>query len=101
MGMLSGKYSPQNPPSGPRRLFYWGQLEHIQALVMKLKELGAAHGGKSVNQVALNWLLCKGALPIPGAKTAIQMTENTGAMGWRLNPAEVAELDEASKQFKG
>lgn len=100
MGMLSGKYSPQNPPSGPRRLFYWGQLGRIQAVVEKLKELGMAHGGKTVNQVALNWLLCKGALPIPGAKNAAQARENAGAMGWRLNPAEVAELDEASKLFK-
>lgn len=101
MGMLSGKYSPQNPPSGPRRLFYFGQLGRIQALVQKLKELGVAHGGKTVNQVALNWVICKGALPIPGAKNAFQIKENAGGMGWRLNPAEVAELDEASKTFKG
>ena len=101
MGMLSGRYSPQNPPSGPRRLFYFGQLERIQKLVEKLRGLGAAHGGKTVNQVALNWILCKGGLPIPGAKSAAQAKENAGAMGWRLNPAEVAELDEASASFKG
>lgn len=101
MGMLSGKYSPQHPPSGPRRLFYWGQLGRIQTLVEKLKELGMAHGGKTVNQVALNWVICKGALPIPGAKNAAQTAENAGALGWRLNPAEVAELDEASRSFKG
>lgn len=100
MGMLSGKYSPQHPPSGPRRLFYFGQLGRIQALVEKLRELGAAHGGKTVNQAALNWILCKGALPIPGAKNAAQARENAGAMEWRLNPAEVAELDEASLLFK-
>jgi pyridoxine 4-dehydrogenase len=101
MGMLSGKYSPQNPPSGPRRIFYFGQLERIQALVSKLRALGEIHGGKTVNQVALNWLLCKGALPIPGAKTSAQAKENAGAIGWRLSPSEVADLDEASKSFKG
>ncbi len=101
MGMLSGKYSPQNPPSGPRRLFYFGQLGRIQTLVGKLNALGATHGGKTVNQVALNWLLCKGALPIPGAKTAAQVRENAGAMGWRLAQAQVEELDEASRFFKG
>ncbi len=101
MGMLSGKYSPQNPPSGPRRLFYFGQLGRVQTLVGKLKELGEAHGGKTVNQVALNWILCKGALPIPGAKNAAQAEENAGAMGWRLDPAEVEALDEASRFFKG
>jgi aryl-alcohol dehydrogenase-like predicted oxidoreductase len=101
MGLLSGKYSPQNPPSGPRRLFYFGQLNRIQALVAKLKQLGEAHGGKTSNQVALNWLLCKGTLPIPGAKTAVQAKENAGALGWRLAPSEVAELDGAAKSFKG
>jgi aryl-alcohol dehydrogenase-like predicted oxidoreductase len=101
MGMLSGKYSPQNPPSGPRRLFYFGQLGRIQALVGKLKEMGKALGGKTVNQVALNWILCKGALPIPGAKNGAQARENAGAMGWRLDPAQVQALDEASRFFKG
>lgn len=99
MGMLSGKYSPQNPPSGLRRLFYWGQLADIQTLVQTLRQLGQAHVNKTVNQVALNWLLCKGALPIPGAKTAAQAHENSGAMGWRLDPSEVDQLDKASRRF--
>ena len=101
MGMLSGKYSPQNPPSGPRRLFYFGQLGRVQKLTEKLRVLGKAHGGKSVNQVALNWILCKGALPIPGAKNKAQVKENAGAMGWRLTDTQVQELDEASRIFKG
>jgi aryl-alcohol dehydrogenase-like predicted oxidoreductase len=101
MGLLSGKYSPQNPPSGPRRLFYFGQLKRVQTLVSKLGELGKVHGGKTTNEVALNWLLCKGALPIPGAKTALQAKENAGALGWRLDPSEVAALDEASQSFRG
>lgn len=67
----------------------------------KLKEVGQSHGGKTSNQVALNWVLCKGGLAIPGAKNAGQARENAGASGWRLTPAEVAALDEASKNFKG
>ncbi len=101
MGMLSGKYSPQHPPSGPRRLFYFGQLGRIQTLVGKLKELGESQGGKTVNQVALNWLLCKGALPIPGSNHPAQIRENAGAMGWRLSQAQVEELDQASRFFEG
>lgn len=100
MGMLSGRYSPKNPPSGPRRLFYFGQLGKIHILVEKLKQVGAAHGGKTVNQVALNWVLCKGGLPIPGAKNAAQAQENAGALGWRLTESEVAFLDEVSKDFR-
>jgi len=44
--------------------------------------------------VALNWLICKGAVPIPGAKNAAQATANGGALGWRLSGGDVAELDE-------
>lgn len=40
-------------------------------------------------QVAINWTLCKGALPIPGAKNARQVKEAAGALGWRMSPDEV------------
>lgn len=46
-------------------------------------------------QVAINWCICKGTLPIPGAKDLAQARENVGALGWRLSSGEVAELDAA------
>jgi len=98
-GLLSGKYTSQNPPSGPRRLIFLNKLKPIQELVGTLKEIGQAHGGKTSNQVALNWVLRKGGLAIPGAKNAGQAKENAGGSGWRLTPAEVATLDEASGGF--
>jgi aryl-alcohol dehydrogenase-like predicted oxidoreductase len=101
MGLLSGKYSSQNPPSGPRRLFFLRQLKAIQILVEKLKSIGYSHEGKTPNQVALNWLLAKGTLPIPGAKNSAQARENAGGLGWKLSDPEIAQLDEASRQFKG
>lgn len=52
--------------------------------------------GKSPAQVALNWLLCKGVVPIPGAKNAKQVEEIAGAMGWRLEEGEVLELEKAA-----
>ena len=61
-----------------------------------MTEFGQEHGGKSKSQVALNWCICKGALPIPGAKNARQAEENAGALGWKLTEEEVAKLDEAS-----
>ena len=60
----------------------------------KLEALGAAHGGKTPAQVALNWLICKSAIPLPGAKSAAQAAANCGALGWRLSEGDVAELDE-------
>ncbi len=48
--------------------------------------------------MALNWVICKGALPIPGAKNARQLEELAGAVGWRLSEGEVAELDRVSSR---
>jgi pyridoxine 4-dehydrogenase len=42
-------------------------------------------------------MICKGAVPIPGAKNARQAEENAGAAGWRLAPEEIATLDTASQ----
>jgi pyridoxine 4-dehydrogenase len=46
--------------------------------------------------VALNWLICQGAIPIPGVKSARQVRDNAGALGWRLNGDELVALDRAS-----
>jgi len=60
--------------------------------------VGQAHQGKSPAQVALNWLMCQGVAPIPGAKNARQAQENAAATGWRLDAAEIAALDEMSQR---
>jgi aryl-alcohol dehydrogenase-like predicted oxidoreductase len=65
-----------------------------------LDEIGQAHAGKTPAQVALNWVMCKGALPIPGAKNARQAQDNAGALGWFLSAAEVAALDVASERLQ-
>ena len=99
MGMLSGKYTPASPPPGPRGLRYRRpMLRRLAPLLGLLDEIGQ-ECRKTRNQVALNWLICKGALPIPGAKSAAHATENAGAAGWRLSPAQVAALDEASLAY--
>jgi aryl-alcohol dehydrogenase-like predicted oxidoreductase len=96
-GMLTGKYTPQARPPGMRGFMYRrGRLEKMQPLIQLLRALGEAHGGKSAGQVALNWVISKGAVPIPGAKNVRQAQENTGALGWRLVEAEVAALDAES-----
>jgi len=46
--------------------------------------------------VAINWCICKGAIPIPGVKTVRHVEENLGALGWRLSPAEMSELESAA-----
>ncbi len=95
-GLLTGKYSVENPPPGIRGQRYGSLLPKIGPLLKLMTELGQEHGGKSKAQVALNWCISKGTLPIPGAKNAKQAEENAGAVGWKLTEEEVAKLDEAS-----
>jgi len=58
----------------------------------------AAETGKSVPQVALNWLLRRPTVAnvIIGARNEEQLRENLGAVGWALTPEQVAKLDAAS-----
>jgi aryl-alcohol dehydrogenase-like predicted oxidoreductase len=97
-GLLTGKYTPQNPPPGLRGRRYGRALARIQPLTALLREMGAAHGDKTPAQVALNWAICKGTAPIPGAKNARQARDNAGALGWRLSADEVLALDLASSR---
>ncbi len=97
-GLLSGKYNVENRPPGTRAGTYAGLLPRIDPLIKLMTNIGQDHGGKSNAQVALNWTICKGTLPIPGAKNLKQAEENTGALGWKLTEDEVAKLDEMSDQ---
>jgi aryl-alcohol dehydrogenase-like predicted oxidoreductase len=98
-GMVTGKYDQDNPPPGPRKRMYPPEkLQQAQPLISLLREIGT-HYGKVPAQVALNWTICKGTVPIPGAKNAKQAAENLGAMGWRLTSEEVTALDEASNEL--
>jgi aryl-alcohol dehydrogenase-like predicted oxidoreductase len=97
MGLLTGKYTPNNPPPGMRGRRYGKRvLQNLQPLLRLMHEIGRLHNGKTPAQVALNWLICKGTVPIPGAKNARQVQENCGALGWRLSDEEVTALDKAA-----
>lgn len=98
-GLLTGKYVPggEARPGGPRSaVFTEDKLRSVQPLLGLMREIGAARGGKTPGQIALNWTMCKGALPIPGVKNAKQAKEVAGALGWRLTLEEVSALDKAS-----
>lgn len=92
-GLLTGKYTVDNPPPGMRRMDARALLPKLPPIIERMRAIGERHGGKNPAQVAVNWTICKGTLPIPGAKNAQQVQHNAGAVGWRLSNDEVAELD--------
>lgn len=97
-GILTGKYSAQHLPRGGRASqFDRARLEKIQPLLRAMIRIGNEHDGKTAGQVALNWIMRKGALPIPGAKNVDQMAQNLGARGWQLDESEMGMLDEISQ----
>ncbi len=71
--------------------------EHVFKVVDAL-DLVAGETGKTVAQVALNWLLQRPTVSsvIVGARNAEQLRQNLGAVGWKLSAEQVATLDRAS-----
>ncbi len=70
-GRLTGKFSVDNPPPKARD-FSAHPMEEVDKVVDVLRRIGAAHGERTPSQVALAWIIAKGAIPIPGAKSAKQ-----------------------------
>lgn len=71
--------------------------EYLYRVVDALDEV-AEETGKTVPQVALNWLLRRPtvATVIIGARHEEQLRDNLGAVGWELTAAQIAKLDAAS-----
>ena len=71
--------------------------EYLFRVVDALDEV-AKETGKTVPQIALNWLLQRPtvATVIIGARNEEQLRQNLGAVGWNLTPEQVAKLDAAS-----
>src|SRR3974390_1853217 len=80
-GRLTGKYSVAHPPPG-KRTFSNHPMAVVDTVVDELRAIGERHGGRCPSQVALNWVMAKGAVPSPGAKNRKQAGDNAGALGW-------------------
>ena len=71
--------------------------ELLYAVVDVLDEI-AAETGRSVPQIALNWLTTRPTVSsvIVGARDVGQLEQNLGAVGWELAPEHLARLDAVS-----
>lgn len=104
-GLLTGKYTPDSPntPKDGRRIdpkFSKEGLQTLEPVISLLRQLGDKHG-RTPAQVALRWLIDQGnVIPIAGAKTAEQVKQNAGALGWKLGDDEIKQLEEVSRPYK-
>lgn len=99
LGALSGKYSPDALPKGPRGLVIKQVLSGARELTATIDEVCRARK-KTPAQVALNWAMCKGAVPIVGCRSVAQVEDNLAACSFTLTGAEVAELEHAARRVK-
>jgi aryl-alcohol dehydrogenase-like predicted oxidoreductase len=102
-GRLTGKIRRGAPIPEVSRLHKTADIgppvadEYVYKVVDALDEI-AAETGKTVPQIALNWLLQRPSVAnvIIGARTEEQLRQNLGAIGWNLTSEQVARLDAAS-----
>jgi aryl-alcohol dehydrogenase-like predicted oxidoreductase len=102
-GRLTGKIRRGAPLPATSRLHATAEIgppvadEHVYKVVDALDAI-AAETGKTVPQIALNWLLQRPTVStvIVGARNEEQLKQNLGAVGWNLTKEQVARLDAAS-----
>jgi aryl-alcohol dehydrogenase-like predicted oxidoreductase len=102
-GRLTGKIRRGRPLPEGSRLHMTAEAgppvsdEHLYRVVDAIDEI-AKETGKSVPQIALNWLLQRPTVStvIIGARNEEQLRQNLGAAGWNLTPEQVKKLDDAS-----
>jgi aryl-alcohol dehydrogenase-like predicted oxidoreductase len=102
-GRLTGKIRRGQPLPEVSRLHKTAQMgpqvrdEYLYHVIDAMDEV-ARETGKSISQIALNWLLGRPtvATVIMGARNEEQLRENLAAAEWRLDAAQVAKLDAAS-----
>jgi aryl-alcohol dehydrogenase-like predicted oxidoreductase len=103
-GRLTGKIRRGHPLPEVSRLHKTANSgppvpnEHLHKVVDAI-DVVAKQTGKSVPQIALNWLLRRPTVcsVILGARNADQLRQNIGAEGWQLSAEQIAALDAASE----
>jgi len=102
MGVLSGNYDRVRLPADVGlRGYFLGDVRRgipkagVDPLLAELHRVAAARD-RTPAQVALNWVMCKGAVPLAGASRPDHVASNAGALGWRLSAAEVRALEDAA-----
>jgi pyridoxine 4-dehydrogenase len=117
MGLLTGKYSSSiesipdsmitSLTSSKKTSLEMKDLQKYaskMSSLLSVMETIAKERNKTIAQVALNYIICKGAIPIPGSRSIDQVKDNIGAMDWRLTETEINMLEaeaDALDHFEG
>ena len=103
-GRLTGKIRRSTPIPADSRLHETAQYgppvdENVLYDIVDVLDQIAAETGKSVPQIALNWLLQRPTVSsvIIGARNEQQLRDNLGAVGWALSANHIEQLDAVSK----
>jgi len=98
-GFLSGKYHREQTDVGSMRNVTRHFSERNWALLELMEQIGRGYG-RGVSHVALAWLLANPVVtsPIIGPRTLEQLSDNAGAVGFKLSDAELQQLNEASQE---
>ncbi|MDR1262359.1 MAG: aldo/keto reductase [Oscillospiraceae bacterium] len=129
-GVLTGKYRAKGKrvPLSYKAALYFGHLDitkdrqdsksliqrilskpleldgkRLEPLFLAMDAIAAAHG-KTLAQVAINWLLTNedvNVIPIPGMKNIRQVNDNLGALSWKLTKEERNRIDIAEMESRG
>lgn len=93
-GFLTGKYRRGEKDTESKRNVSKYFTDHNWDVLDVLDRIGQSHK-KSMSQIALGWLLSQPVVtcPIIGPRSLEQLTDNLGAIGLRLEPDEIKELD--------
>ncbi|KAG7355792.1 aldehyde reductase [Nitzschia inconspicua] len=112
MGLLTGKYSKdtlkheggdgvaldtslttrKKTSLEQQDLLRYASEEGFVPLITAMSDI-AERRRKTISQVALNYIISKDVIPIPGCRTVSQLEDNLGAMGWRLSETEIKRLE--------
>jgi len=118
-GLASGRFTAMNPtggrddessrasrgPRGGAGRFGFDELRRALPLHASLDRVARAVTRREKRpvtpaQVAINWVVAKGAAPLPGVCTLADAHEVLGCVGWALDDGDVAALDRAAAKAK-
>ena len=96
LGLLTGRYTTNHLPSGPRGLLFSRLLPRLEPLLSLMDEIAADHGSTPAG-VAVNWCRAHGTIPIPGLRRPHHVDAMGQALSWMLSTDECCALDQASR----